>query len=57
MTAEQWAMAGILVTLLVGLPAFFVAKTVRKNKQSQHIRESGTGYQAGRDIKIGKTDD
>lgn len=57
MTAEQWAMVGILVTLLVGLPAFFIAKTVRKNKQSQNIRENGTGYQAGRDIKIGETDD
>ena len=54
MTGEAWAIIGILVTLLLGIPALFMAKKVRSHRQSQHIRDSGAGYQAGRDIKIGE---
>jgi hypothetical protein len=53
-TADEWAIVGILVTLIVGIPAFFAAKKVRSNRQHQHISGGGKGYQAGRDLKIGE---
>lgn len=51
MNADQWAIVGILVTILIGLPAYFVAKKVRSNRQNQKVSGDGTGLQAGRDIK------
>jgi len=51
MTADQWAIAGIIVTLVIGVPAYFTTKKVRSNRQTQKVSGGGSGYQAGRDIK------
>jgi len=52
MSGQEWGIAGIIVTLIVGIPALIVAKKVRNNRQNQTVGKGGTGYQAGRDIKI-----
>jgi len=52
MNDHYWELAGILITLIVGIPAYFAAKRVRTNRQSQKLGAGSTGYQAGRDIKI-----
>jgi hypothetical protein len=52
-TGEAWAIIGILVTLVVGIPALFMAKKVWSNRQQQNVRGGGSAYQAGRDISIG----
>jgi hypothetical protein len=51
-TAEQWAMAGIIVTVILGVSAFFVARSIRKNRQSQNLSNGSTGYQAGGNIDL-----
>lgn len=50
MSAEQLAIAGIIITLIVGIPAYFVVKT--RNSQSQKVGRRGKANQAGRDINI-----
>lgn len=57
MTDAEWAALGILVTLIIGIPAFFAAKSIKKNRQSQRVGKSGTGYQAGGNISINERKD
>lgn len=52
MSAEAWGIAGILATVIIGIPAYFVAKTIRSNRQSQKIGSGGVGFQAGRDNNV-----
>ena len=54
MSSDQLAILGIIITLIVGLPAYFVVKNRTTNKQSQTVGKRGTGNQAGRDINISK---
>jgi len=54
MSTEAWAVTGILVSLIVGIPAFFIAKKSRSNRQQQDVRSGGRGYQSGRDMNIDK---
>lgn len=54
MSPEAWALTGIAATIVVGLPAYFLTKSVRRNRQSQKVGRNGRGYQAGRDIHMGK---
>lgn len=44
--------AGTVIAILLAIPAFFAAKYVLTNRQSQKVDGGGTGYQAGGDIKI-----
>lgn len=57
MTADQWGVAGIVIAILLAIPAYFMTKSIRKNRQSQKVERDGTGYQAGRDIRIEKNGD
>lgn len=57
MTADQWGIAGIIIAILLAIPAYFAAKSVRSNQQSQKIGRDGSGFQAGGDININKNDD
>jgi heme/copper-type cytochrome/quinol oxidase subunit 2 len=52
MSADQLAIAGIVITLLVGIPAYFVVKNRKTNRQSQNVGKNASGNQAGRDINI-----
>lgn len=52
MSGDTWGIIGLLVTLGIGVPAFFVAKSVRSNKQKQTVDGGGSAYQAGGDINI-----
>ena len=54
MSADQWGVAGIVVALLIGVPAYFVINRKKTNNQSQTIGRDGRGNQAGRDINIDK---
>lgn len=49
---DPWVIAGLVLTLVLGVATFFVAKKVRKNRQSQSVKGGSTGYQAGGDIRI-----
>lgn len=53
MSEEAWALAGIIATLVAGVPAYLMVKKVWSNQQSQSIGTGGTGYQAGRDNNVG----
>lgn len=57
MTADQWGIAGIIIAILLAIPTYFVAKSVRSNRQSQKIGRNGSGFQAGGDIRIDTKDD
>lgn len=57
MSADQWGVAGILIAVLLAIPAYFAAKSIRSNRQSQKIGRDGTGFQAGGDIHIGTKND
>lgn len=54
MSADALAITGIVITVLIGVVGFLVAKKVRSNRQNQRIGLGGTGYQAGRDINTDK---
>jgi hypothetical protein len=45
-----WGVAGIVVTLLVGLAARYVIKKTRSQKQI--VGKAGIGIQSGRDTRI-----
>ena len=57
MSAEFWAVAGILATFVVGLVGVFFAKKVKKSKQTQKIGLNSVGIQAGRDANVGARND
>lgn len=57
MSAEFWAVAGILATFVVGLVGVFFAKKVKKSKQTQKIGRNSVGIQAGRDANMGTRND
>lgn len=57
MSAEFWAVAGILATFVVGLVGVFFAKKVKKSKQTQKIGRNSVGIQAGRDANVGTRND
>lgn len=57
LTADQWAMAGILISLILGVPAYFVAKSIHKNNQSQSVGDNSHAIQAGRDVRTDKHND
>ena len=43
--------AGILITVVLGVCGIFFAKKVSNKRQSQNVK-GGTAIQAGRDVKI-----
>lgn len=56
MTTEQWAIAGILATVIFGVPALFAVKNIRTKKQNQKVGPGSTAFQAGRDISLNDDD-
>lgn len=52
MSADVWGIVGLIVAFGIGIPAFFIAKSIRSNKQKQSVDGGGSGYQAGGDIHI-----
>lgn len=44
------ALLGIVISVVFGVAAFFVAKSIRSKRQSQRAESGSTAYQAGRDI-------
>lgn len=48
------AILGILIAVIFGV---WGAKKVWKNRQSQSVKNSSIGIQAGRDVKINRRDD
>lgn len=47
-----WGLGSILVTLIIGVPAYFAVKNAYTNRQSQRVDRGGIGYQAGRDMRV-----
>lgn len=52
MSTEVWGIAGIIITIIVGIPAYFGVKNLRSKRQIQKVSPHGVGYQAGRDNNI-----
>jgi hypothetical protein len=51
MSGEMQFAAATIIAILLAIPGFFAAKKIISKRQSQRI-DSGTGYQAGGDIKV-----
>lgn len=49
--SDQLAIAGIVISVVLGVGGYFIAKKVISNRQSQNVR-NGSAIQAGRDVKI-----
>jgi hypothetical protein len=46
------AILGVVVTVVLGVAALFLAKRVKTNRQTQKVGKGGTGIQSGRDTKL-----
>lgn len=57
MSSEIVAALGLILTVVLAVAGFFIAKKVRSKKQIQTVKSNSVAYQAGRDVQISSKND